>query len=246
MSQSLRLMTGLLLVIVAGCASGAYEGPYRGPVPPPVDLSGTWVLNTDLSDDAVGILGDAQARLPGGAGEQMAGGGGRGGGMRGGRGGAGMGGTQDMETMRERMMQTFAMVRQPANRLFIAQTDTSVAITFPAGPGIEVIPDGREVETVVEEGGDIETRAEWSGNELRLSREVDRGGTVRQTFYRSDDGSRLIVITEVQMPRAGRMAAGGMGGRGGRGGMAEEGATGGGGREPARIRRVYDPAGGGS
>ena len=219
-----------LIILAVGCASGPYAGPYRGPVPPPVDLSGTWVLNIEESDNANSILGEARERLSGRGGEggQMPGGG-RGGGMRGG------GGTMpDMETMRERMMQTLSIASQPAQRLLLTQTDTSVAIAFPAGSGLVVIPDGREVETEVEGGGDIETKAEWRGSELRIERKVNQGGTIRQTLYRTADGGRLIVVTEVQMARRGRPAS--MGGR-----MPGGGATGGGEREPIRIRRVYDP-----
>lgn len=236
---ALSMVGGAALIILAvGCASGPYSGPYRGPIPPPMDLSGTWILNMDESDNANSILGEAQERLSGRGGEegQMprgGRGGGRGGGMRGG------GGTMpDMETMRERMVQTLSIASQPAQRLLITQTDTSVAIGFPAGHGLVVIPDGREVETEVEGGGDIETKAEWRGSDLLIERKVDQGGTVRQTLYRTADGSRLIVVTEVRMARSGRSAGmgGGMQG-GGRGG----GAMAGGEREPIRIRRVYDP-----
>jgi len=238
---SIPMLGGAALIILAvGCASGPYSGPYRGPVPPPVDLSGTWILNIEESDNANSILGEAQERLSGRGGEegQMPGGGrggGRGGGMRGG------GGTMpDMETMRERMMQTLSIASQPAQRLLITQTDTSVAIVFPAGPGLVVIPDGREVEVDVEEGGDIDTKAEWRGSALTVEREVNQGGTIRQTLYRTEDGSRLILVTEVRMARGNRPA--GMGGRmpaGGRGSGA-----GGGEREPITIRRAYDPLAG--
>jgi hypothetical protein len=151
----------------------------------------------------------------------------------------------DMETMRERMMQTLTIAGQPAQRLLITQTDTSVAIVFPAGPGLVVIPDGREVEMAVEGRGDIDTKAEWRGVELRIEREVSQGGTILQSLYPTADGSRLIVLTEVRMARRG--GAAGMGGRmggGGRGGAARGGTTGGGQQEPIRFRRVYDPIAG--
>ena len=183
------------LVFSSGVASGptaigAEEKPKVAPVA--VDLSGRWVFNRELSDDAREKMREARekgggpggGRPPGGGGMGGQGGGGMGGG--GGRMGpppGGMGGDDDpREAMRALL--------EPAEELTIVQTQAELAVEEKFGATRRLHPDGKKYKT---DNGASEIKSSWKEGKLVVETKSMRGGRVLETWERIPDGSRLIV-----------------------------------------------------
>src|SRR5689334_19140624 len=123
------LRSSVTAAVVLALTCGQVAGRAQGKAPGPVDFSGWWVLNTELSDhpDQVGLgirSGGTDNGQPRGGGR---GGGGRGGfggrGGLGGRGGFGGGGrSQESTDDRLRVLELTDEVRNPPSSLSIAQT----------------------------------------------------------------------------------------------------------------------------
>lgn len=225
-----------------------------GNKPPPVlnplsDVSGRWQLNAEQSDNAADKIA---AGLPGrdrAAGSDSASGTARGGdrdggrgmrgfGGRGGRGGRGeMGGTggtrqmsaQEIARRRERAALTIDLAKDASADLDVRVTQASVRlITHDMLDTVALKTDGGKNKSKVPGEGDddvqITTRAQWSEGWLVVSREIDGGGKITETYLRSNDGRRLYVVVQLEVPRVGS-------GRG-----RDEGKS-----RPIEFRRVYDP-----
>jgi hypothetical protein len=167
----------------------------------PVDLSGTWVLNAEESDDpqeqfrrwvqarGVGSTGGA----PGAGGNPNEGGGFEAGG---GRGMAAVGG--GLMAMMERFSQN-------AEKLTIAQSDPEVTITNAAGQSNMVFTDGRVVESTNEEGGKTKVKTRWKKDKMIIdidfpSRPNPAGGTLTPSLtmtYSLDKNGRLLLASTV-------------------------------------------------
>ena len=173
----------------------------------PVDLSGTWVLNVEESDDlqeehrrwvqARGVGGSAAG---GPAPSTGAGDGGSGSydvaGAGGGRGMAAVGG--GLLGMMERFTQN-------SEKLTIAQADPEVTITNAAGQANKVFTDGRVVESVGEDGGKTKVKTRWKKEKMIIdidfpTRENPTGGTLTPSLtmtYSMDKSGRLVLASTV-------------------------------------------------
>jgi hypothetical protein len=199
MSQHGHLLTaGVVLAFVAAAGQGVARAQAG------VDLSGTWVLNVEESDDlqaeyrrwlqARGVGGGAAGgQTPGtGAGDSsgsydVAGGGpgalGAGGGLLG-------------------MMQR---VTESSERLVIAQNEPEVTITNAAGIANMVFTDGRVVERVDESGGKTKVKTRWKKERMIVdidfpSRPNPAGGLITPSLtmtYSLDKNGRLELASSV-------------------------------------------------
>jgi len=205
--------------VVLSCALAFSSGVFAGPTPAaadekpkvaPVtaDLSGRWVYNRELSDDArekmregmEGKSGPGGGRPPGGPGGGGTGGpggggtGGPGGGMGGSGGGrmgpppGGMGGDDDpREAMRA--------IMEPAEELVIGQTETEIAVDEKFGRTRRLHPDGKKYKT---DNGASEIKTTWKDGKLLVETKRVRGGSVLETWQLLPDGTRLIVNVKME------------------------------------------------
>jgi len=154
------------------------------------DLTGTWRLNTELSDRAPSdrpLLPDPQ--------------GARG---RGGRGGPRGSGGYDAAP-RRRDLERMEAIRRPAFdvpvRMTIVRAEDAYIITTEDGQGTRLVPDGKKAKSTV--GNiDVETTALWEGAQLVVTRKLDGGITVIHQYSRFDNPRQLIVITRIERDRS--------------------------------------------
>lgn len=182
--KHLRLVPGMGAALLLGCASAQ-----RTNAPAGLDLSGTWVVNTDLGQSPA-LPSPPDGRAAGGrgmgGGRGAGGGGGRGGGM-GGRGGGGGGGAPPNPEAFARVQAYMAST----DRLVMVQGEESVALRLADGREINLATDKDERE--VGEGHAIKA---WWDEALMV--EHDFGGlqvTERYTHAASSD--RLIVTIKI-------------------------------------------------
>jgi hypothetical protein len=182
-AQAVLASTFLLLAATAGRAGEAA-----------VDISGTWVLNAELSDDPREVI---QARM-----EKMRGrgygnpGGSSGGGPSGGRPPTGGAPGGEPEQLRQRLRQL-----EPSRRIVIIQDDSWVTVVAEGRDTLSVVPDGKKHmhKTAI---GDMEIVATWKDLSLEL-RTKGREGRELKRWYRINDDGRLEVVTELTLPPTG-------------------------------------------
>ena len=179
-------------VFTASTPAAADEKAKVAPVT--ADLSGRWVYNRELSDDAREKMregmekggGPGGGRPPGGPG-----GGGMGGPGGGGRMGpppGGMGGDDDpREAMRA--------ILEPAEELTIAQTETEIAVEEKFAETRHLHPDGKKYKT---DNGASEIKAWWKEGKLVVETKRARGGSVIETWELVPDASRIIVNVKME------------------------------------------------
>jgi hypothetical protein len=190
------LASGIIAVAVAVACSSSQQ--FNQVAPEEVDLSGTWILNPEESDDPSGQMdqmggGAGGGGMRGGGGGGMRPSGGMGGGMRGGRGG--MGGGMDPEKMR----QTTEMVRQAAQCIGLQQGDSTVTLMFDQQRSLVLHIDGRELEQELPAGTKMEIRAGWKGRYFVVEREIDGGGKITEEYTISSGTGQLYVITRLEL-----------------------------------------------
>ena len=193
----------MLLAVTIGCLTPnrAAAGPQNNP-----DLTGTWVLNRDLSDKpGQGGGGGGGRREPGGGGmgRPGAGMGGMGGGMGGGRGG-GMGsggGMPDREEM-ERMRATMEAVVRAPERLIIVKADPGLIVTDEEGVSIRLALDGTK-DTGAVNGVPFESTTKWEAGKLRVERKFKSGLKLVETYSVSVDPRLLTVSAKIEGGRIG-------------------------------------------
>jgi len=184
------------LVFSSGVASGpratqADDKPKVAPLT--ADLSGRWVYNRELSDDAREKMREGMEKGGGGGGRPPGGGGGMGGpgGGGGGRMGpppGGMGGDDDpREAMRA--------IMEPSEELVIGQTETEIAMDEKFGRTRRLHPDGKKYKT---DNGASEIKASWKDGKLLVETKRARGGSVLETWELVPDGSRLVVNVKME------------------------------------------------
>ena len=141
----------------------------------PVDLSGTWELNPDASDNPREVLGNRRGQGPraGARSDSGARGFGRPGRPEGRRGG----GTGDRV-------------------LTITQADETVTLTHGPRRSISFTPNGVAV-TKQGRGGERQVTAKWEGEVLVVEHSGPRGGSMTRSFQLSADGQQLIVTTKL-------------------------------------------------
>ena len=187
-------------------ASGADEKPKVAPVT--ADLSGQWVYNRELSDDAREKMregmekggGPGGGRPPGGGGGM----GGPGGGGMGGPGGGGMGGSGGGGRMGpppggmggdDDPREAMRGILEPAEEITITQTATEVAVEEKFGQARHLHPDGRKYKT---DNGASEIKTSWKEGKLFVETKRARGGSVVETWELVPDGSRVIVNVKME------------------------------------------------
>lgn len=230
----------LLLTAARATAQGAAAGPIapatpsdrpvEQPAPKPraltiggkPNLSGTWVLNKDESDDArqkiqeaAGSSGQNGGQQPGWGGGGGYGGGG-GWGSRGSRYPGGGGGNTGQGRGQADFMDDFS-------HLTIDQTESTVKVTGESGRTLVSYPASNQSQSSSSSsdssGNTASTRtppsAAWKDNQLVVEEQQGRRGSTTRTYELSPDGKQLYVTTTLNNPRF---------------------------QKPVTIRFVYDPA----
>ena len=202
--RTCAVLTGLTIACLAmdRAAAAAQNNP---------DLTGTWVLNRDLSDkpgqggDRDGGGGGGGRRGPGGGGMARPGGGmgGMGGGMGGGRGGGmgGGGGMPDREEMARMRATMEAVVRAP-ERLIIVTADPGLIVTDEEGVSTRLALDGSK-ETGAVNGVPFESTTKWEAGKLRVERKFKSGLKLVETYSVSTDPRLLTVSAKIEGGRMG-------------------------------------------
>jgi len=153
----------------------APAAPRAAPKPPP-RLDGAWIINPERSRDP----SQGSRRGPGGGGRPPGGDGGDigdefprpvlGGGNRG-----------------------LGELLRAKQHLVITQSDTLLTVADDAGWIRELIPTGQWMREELGQGGPADVVTRWSGSKLVAERQLDRGGTYRETYELDQKRSRLTV-----------------------------------------------------
>jgi len=189
---NIRILSLSIVIGAVFTACGSSQG-FDQVAPEDVDLSGTWILNTEENDDP-GQLTDQV----GGPGMSE-----RGrimpppGGMGGRRGGPGGMGGMDPENMR----QTIDMVREPVRRIDLQQGDSTVTLTYDQQQRLVLHIDGHELEQELPTGTKMTIRAGWKGRYFIVERKIDNGGTITEQYFKSSVTDQLQVITRIELGR---------------------------------------------
>ena len=158
------------------------------------NLSGTWQLNRDASDDAQKAMKEARAA------ENRGGGGG--GGMGGGRHGGGMGGGRGSR----------ADSGSPGSSgngdwfgaldtLVIRHAEPSLTITDAAGRVHALSTDGRRTEEERSHGGTTTVTAAWKDGHVEVVSRPQNGSKITETYSVTADRSQLTVVTKIEGAR---------------------------------------------
>jgi hypothetical protein len=168
----------------------------------PSDLAGTWALNRQLSQfpSEIGFSADFLGALGPGAAPVSAG---RGGGRRGGgRGGGGNGGglgapkiVRESEEDAQRVLLLTDEVRNPFERVTIAETPTTVTITPDRAPARTFHPNGKDEDIPV--GRVMATvNAHWDGSRLLIVYKAETGRELHYAYSFNVNPKQLIVDVE--------------------------------------------------
>jgi hypothetical protein len=203
------------LAVLAGVAGLLYadDKTDKPPDAPPVraevqvdanarpDFSGTWKLNTDLSEDPREKMQEARG-TPGGRGGGSFGGrgGGFGGGGRGGMGGGGRRGGGDSGDRgvdaATRLGETLAAQKV----LTISHKDPELVIRDLNGRSRTLFTDARKLEEERSEGT-AKVQTKWKDRSVVVVTKVG-GRETTETFERAADGSHLFLTTKIDGARA--------------------------------------------
>jgi hypothetical protein len=163
-----------------------------------VDLSGRWVYNQELSDDARQKMREGMQRGggPGGGERGGPGGGGIGGpgGGMGGRGGGPMGpppGGMDGDDASESMR----AILEPAEELGVTQSGSEIVIDEKYGRTRRLHADGKKYKT---NNGTAEIKTSWKDGKLLVETKGGPRGGVIETWELVPDRSRIIVMVKME------------------------------------------------
>jgi hypothetical protein len=165
--------------------------PHAGLAIGPGDLSGTWKLDRERSDDPAQKLREGGGR---------GGGGSRGGaGFRGRRGGGGFGGhhgrpTDDGE---DNGGTDFSQDSRAFDLLTIVHRDPQLRITDGLGREHVLYTDGRKVDEE-RSSGTTKIRAKWKDGRVVVATTPEHGAKITETYAVTADGSSLTVATRVE------------------------------------------------
>jgi hypothetical protein len=210
-------LAALPLILVFATAS-AVAIPTRGEDAKPAagpDLSGRWVYNVSLSDDAREKMREARGGGSGGGGGGYGGGGGGGygghggyGGGLGGRGGRGYGGgyghhgggggggrSGSSTPSDSDLKQGKSSVLNPPLELKVVQTESEIDVDDMVGKVRKLFPNGKKYKA---DDSDAEVKSSWHDGKLQVETKKSHGSTVTETWERVPDGSRLIVHLKVE------------------------------------------------
>jgi len=161
----------------------------------PSDLTGTWKLNKDASDDPKKKIEDAQGDEGGGSG---GGGGGGGGGWGGGHhGGGGWGGGHRGGGSRSGSSGPF---QSPTGleTLQIEHKDPRLVITDAEGKEHDLYTDGRKIEEERSYGGTTKITASWKDGHVVVETTPEHGAAYTETYAVTADGKQLTVTLKVK------------------------------------------------
>jgi hypothetical protein len=209
----------LLAGVVVGCFVVAGTRSASGQAGRKPDITGTWILNRELSDRPGTVAGrdggpgDEGGRSPRGGGRGGRGRGGPGGmpgrGRFGGRGGDQMPNQEEMEQMRAAM--TGAMRMSP--RVIIVTAETGYRVTEDDGVSLRIPAEGKKDIGAVN-GALFETTAKWQDGKLRVERKFKVGLKVTDEYAVAGEPRVLTVTSTVE-------------------GIRRRG-------DPPKVKRVYD------
>lgn len=153
---------------LTSCSSGNMAAPEHP------DITGTWVINLEQSDQP----GDQLAReRPEGA--------------PGGRPGAASG------ERRERMATGLAVALQNSVAFRIEETDSTLTLTGAEGLERVFYPDGQDRQRRIEGLGYVRMKTRWKGDKLVVERELEVGVKVTEEFEMAEDGRQLFVTMKI-------------------------------------------------
>jgi hypothetical protein len=187
-SIGIAMTLGLFLAGLAGAPLAAAETP---------DLSGTWELDRELSEDPLEVMrGQRDGRRArglgsGGWGDGPEGIGGPPGGIR-----------VDREQGKspEEMRQKMEELRQSVERLELTQTDESVRIVFADGRE-QTFTTNNKKQSIDTPLGKGEVKARWRDGILVVRTKIDRHMTV-ETYYLAEGSDLLTVVVEQSLEGA--------------------------------------------
>jgi hypothetical protein len=156
------------------------------------NLSGTWKLNRDLSDDPREKMREARENGGGGG---ARGGGGFGGHRGGGRGGGFRGRRRDDQP--EGGSGDVEDVTRASETLSIVHRDPELRITDGLGREHVLSTDDRRIEEE-RSAGTVKIRARWKDGHVVVTTTPEHGPTLTETYAVTADGSVLTVTTKVE------------------------------------------------
>ncbi len=165
--------------------------PLAGLAIGPGDLSGTWKLDRERSDDPA-----QKVREGGGSSRRGSGGGG---GFRGRRGGGGFGGHHGRPTDEgeENGGTDFGEDSRAFDLLAIVHRDPQLRITDGLGREHVLYTDGRRVDEE-RSAGTTKIRAKWKDGRVVVATTPEHGAKITETYAVAADGSSLTVTTRVE------------------------------------------------
>jgi hypothetical protein len=190
------LTPGLYLTLLAAAPAGS------GTSAPPPDLSGSWTLNEELSQDPRAMLREAMANGRAEPGGGRRGGRGGWGGRRGGGGGDESGGQRgersapDADEGGERRGGDFG---QGWKELKIAASGPQLTLTSTDGASQQVLyTDGRKVSEEKAGVGTVKTQAQWKDGALEVVTQLPKGRKRTEIYEITHDRKRLYVLTTLE------------------------------------------------
>jgi len=190
------MRNGLVSTIVVAAAL-ASAGPVRGlqNAPEAAALTGTWNLDSELTDRPEQIAAAVRADLAEGGGEQRFTGfeGGRGG--RGRRGGPPPNSGQREQQSRQDQEQLDAItapLRYPPTRLIIAQSGTAITLTDPQGTVRTLDTSGTRGKQTVG-AATVDVTARFEGPQLVVQEDIGKGRTFTWTYSVLPATKQLLV-----------------------------------------------------
>ena len=190
----------LCATAVAGCLLAAGTRSVSGQADRKPDITGTWILNRELSDRP----GSASTRDSGNGGEGRRRGGRRMGGPGGmpGRGRVGGRGGDQMPN-RDEMEQTRAAmdgVMRMSSRLIIVTAETGYHLTYDDGVTLRIPAEGKKDIGAVN-GALFDTAAKWQDGKLRVERKFKVGLKVTDEYAIAGEPRVLTVTSTVEGTR---------------------------------------------
>jgi hypothetical protein len=165
----------------------------------PGDLSGSWKLNREASDDPKQVIQEAAKNAPPRASD-----GGRGHGMHGMHHHGGTSPSEGGGPERDAgAMPDVETLMAGLDALKIEHHDPKLLITDSLGHEHVLYTDGRKIEEQGDTSGKTKIRAQWTDGHVVVKWEPEHGPTVTETYWVTADGKQLTV--SMQFEGRGRM-----------------------------------------
>jgi hypothetical protein len=177
-ATALALATGIGLI--AAC-SGSSGGSNAEPIPEHPDFTGTWVLNSDLSEDPEAQARGGGRRPPSGSGD-----------------GAPPPGAQGPSRGRVPFDPGTVL---PSLAFKIVEDDSTLTFMGVDGRERVIFQDGREESRRVEDLGIVRISGRWKGDKFVLDRQLEGGAVISEEYEMSDDGLQLLVKVKIKAGR---------------------------------------------